>query len=433
MFKIKRLTSADAGFDVALKNLLAFEGAQDEQVDTVVADILKDVKRRGDDAVLDYTKRFDRLAVSRMAELELQQVELHAALNGLPAEQRAALQQAADRVREYHQKQLMSSWSYTEADGTMLGQQVTALDRVGLYVPGGKAAYPSSVLMNAIPAKVAGVKELIMVVPTPDGEKNALVLAAAAVCGVDRVFCIGGAQAVAALAYGTQSVPQVDKIVGPGNAYVAAAKRRVFGVVGIDMVAGPSEILIICDGQTDPDWIAMDLFSQAEHDELAQAILLSPDAEFLNRVEASIYKLISDMPRQQIIKTSLQDRGALIQVRDMNEAADIANFISPEHLELSVADPVAMSKQIRHAGAIFMGRQSCEAVGDYCAGPNHVLPTSRTARFSSPLGVYDFQKRSSLIMLSESGAQTLGKIAATLAYGEGLQAHARSAEYRIKT
>jgi histidinol dehydrogenase len=398
-----------------------------------VADILKDVKQRGDDAVLDYTKRFDRLAVSRMAELELQQAELHAALNGLPAEQRAALQQAADRVREYHQKQLISSWSYTEADGTMLGQQVTALDRVGLYVPGGKAAYPSSVLMNAIPAKVAGVKELIMVVPIPDGEKNALVLAAAAVCSVDRVFCIGGAQAVAALAYGTQSVPQVDKIVGPGNAYVAAAKRRVFGVVGIDMVAGPSEILIICDGQTDPDWIAMDLFSQAEHDELAQAILLSPDAEFLNRVEASIYKLISDMPRQQIIKTSLQDRGALIQVRDLNEAADIANFISPEHLELSVADPVAMSKQIRHAGAIFMGRQSCEAVGDYCAGPNHVLPTSRTARFSSPLGVYDFQKRSSLIMLSEKGAQTLGKVASTLAYGEGLQAHARSAEYRIKS
>jgi histidinol dehydrogenase len=433
MLNIKRFSSADAGFDLALKTLLAFEGAQDEQVDMVVADILKDVKRRGDTAVLDYTKRFDRLAVSSTAELELPQTELQAALNGLPAEQRTALQQAADRVRAYHQKQLMSSWSYTEADGTMLGQQVTALDRVGLYVPGGKAAYPSSVLMNAIPAKVAGVKELIMVVPTPDGERNALVLAAAAVCGVDRVFCIGGAQAVAALAYGTQTVPQVDKIVGPGNAYVAAAKRRVFGIVGIDMVAGPSEILIICDGQTDPDWVAMDLFSQAEHDELAQAILLSPDAGFLDRVEASINKLINDMPRQQIIKTSLQDRGALIQVRDLNEAADIANYISPEHLELSVADPVALSKQIRHAGAIFMGRQSCEAVGDYCAGPNHVLPTSRTARFSSPLGVYDFQKRSSLIMLSEGGAQTLGKIASTLAYGEGLQAHARSAEYRIKT
>ncbi|HEY7987168.1 MAG TPA: histidinol dehydrogenase [Methylophilaceae bacterium] len=433
MLKIKRLSSIEARFDAELKTLLAFEGAQDEQIDIVVADILKDVKRRGDEAVLDYTKRFDRLAVSGMADLELPQAALQAALQGLPAEQRTALQQAADRVREYHKKQLMSSWSYTEADGTMLGQQVTALDRVGLYVPGGKAAYPSSVLMNAIPAKVAGVKELIMVVPTPDGERNALVLAAAAVCGVDRVFCIGGAQAVAALAYGTQTVPQVDKIVGPGNAYVAAAKRRVFGIVGIDMVAGPSEILIICDGQTDPDWIAMDLFSQAEHDELAQAILLSPDAGFLDRVEASINKLVSDMPRQQIIKTSLQDRGALIQVRDLTEAVDIANYISPEHLELSVADPVAMSKQIRHAGAIFMGRQSCEAVGDYCAGPNHVLPTSRTARFSSPLGVYDFQKRSSLIMLSEGGAQTLGKIAATLAYGEGLQAHARSAEYRIKS
>ncbi len=433
MLNIKRLSSADTGFDAALKSLLAFEGAQDERVDTVVADILKDVKRRGDEAVLEYTKRFDRLQSDRMADLELPQAELQAALQGLPAEQRTALQQAADRVRAYHQKQLISSWNYTEADGTMLGQQVTALDRVGLYVPGGKAAYPSSVLMNAIPAKVAGVKELIMVVPTPDGEKNPLVLAAAAVCGVDRVFCIGGAQAVAALAYGTQTVPQVDKIVGPGNAYVAAAKRRVFGIVGIDMVAGPSEILIVCDGQTDPDWIAMDLFSQAEHDELAQAILLSPDAAFLDRVEASINKLVQDMPRQQIIKTSLQDRGALIQVRDLDEAADIANYISPEHLELSVADPVAMSRQIRHAGAIFMGRQSCEAVGDYCAGPNHVLPTSRTARFSSPLGVYDFQKRSSLIMLSESGAQTLGRIASTLAYGEGLQAHARSAEYRIKS
>jgi len=432
MLNIKRLSSTEASFDAALKTLLAFEGAQDEQIDVVVADILKAVKRHGDEAVLNYTKRFDRLTVSSMTDLELPQATLQAALKGLPADQRTALEQAADRVREYHQKQLMSSWSYTEADGTMLGQQVTALDRVGLYVPGGKAAYPSSVLMNAIPAKVAGVKELIMVVPTPDGEKNALVLAAAAVCGVDRVFCIGGAQAVAALAYGTETVPQVDKIVGPGNAYVAAAKRRVFGVVGIDMVAGPSEILIICDGQTDPDWIAMDLFSQAEHDELAQAILLSPDAEFLDRVETSINKLVNDMPRQQIIKTSLQDRGALIQVRDLNEAAEIANYISPEHLELSVADPVAMSKQIRHAGAIFMGRQSCEAVGDYCAGPNHVLPTSRTARFSSPLGVYDFQKRSSLIMLSEAGARTLGKVASILAYGEGLQAHARSAEYRMK-
>jgi histidinol dehydrogenase len=350
----------------------------------------------------------------------------------LPSAQREALEQAADRVRSYHEKQLMHSWSYTEADGTMLGQQVTALDRVGLYVPGGKAAYPSSVLMNAIPAKVAGVKELIMVVPTPGGEKNPLVLAAAAVCGVDRVFCIGGAQAVGALAYGTQTVPQVDKIVGPGNAYVAAAKRRVFGVVGIDMVAGPSEILVICDGKTDPDWVTMDLFSQAEHDELAQAILLSPDAAFLDRVQASIDKLIQEMPRAEIIRTALENRGALIQVRDLDEAADIANYIAPEHLELSVDDPVALTAKIRHAGAIFMGRRTCEALGDYCAGPNHVLPTSRTARFSSPLGVYDFQKRSSLIMVSEAGAQTLGRIASTLAYGEGLQAHARSAEYRLK-
>lgn len=433
MLKIQKLSTTDAGFEAALHQLLAFEGAQDDKIDAVVADILNDVKRRGDDAVLEYTKRFDRLAVASMAQLELPKAELQAALNGLPADQRTALEQAAERVRIYHERQLMSSWSYTEPDGTMLGQQVTSLDRVGLYVPGGKAAYPSSVLMNAIPAKVAGVKELIMVVPTPDGEKNPLVLAAAAVCGVDRVFCIGGAQAVGALAYGTATVPQVDKIVGPGNAYVAAAKRRVFGVVGIDMVAGPSEILVVSDGKSNPDWTAMDLFSQAEHDELAQAILLSPDAEFLQQVEASLNKLLAEMPRREIIATSLQNRGALIQVRDLDEAAEIANYISPEHLELSVADPVALTKKIRHAGAIFMGRQSCEAVGDYCAGPNHVLPTSRTARFSSPLGVYDFQKRSSLIMLSEAGAQTLGKIASTLAYGEGLQAHARSAEYRLKS
>jgi histidinol dehydrogenase len=432
MLKIQKLSTADSGFQDALHQLLAFESAQDDKVDVVVADILKDVKRRGDEAVLEYTKRFDRLSASSMAQLELPKAELQAALASLPTEQRTALEQAAERVRAYHEKQLLASWSYTEADGTMLGQQVTSLDRVGLYVPGGKAAYPSSVLMNAIPAKVAGVKELIMVVPTPDGEKNPLVLAAAAVCGVDRVFCIGGAQAVGALAYGTATVPQVDKIVGPGNAYVAAAKRRVFGVVGIDMVAGPSEILVISDGKSDPDWTAMDLFSQAEHDELAQAILLSPDAEFLKNVEASLNKLLGEMPRREIITTSLQNRGALIQVRDLDEAAEIANYISPEHLELSVADPVALTKKIRHAGAIFMGRQSCEAVGDYCAGPNHVLPTSRTARFSSPLGVYDFQKRSSLIMLSEAGAQTLGKIASTLAYGEGLQAHARSAEYRLK-
>ena len=432
MLKIRRYTTTDATFDASLKQLLAFEGAQDDQVDAVVAGILNDVKKRGDAAVLEYTQRFDRLSADRMDDLELPQARLIEALGSLPAEQREALQHAAERVRVYHEKQLMSSWSYTEADGTMLGQQVTALDRVGLYVPGGKAAYPSSVLMNAIPAKVAGVKELIMVVPTPGGERNPLVLAAAAVCGVDRVFCIGGAQAVGALAYGTETVPQVDKIVGPGNAYVAAAKRRVFGVVGIDMVAGPSEILVICDGKTDPDWVAMDLFSQAEHDELAQAILLSPDGAFLDRVQASIDKLIKEMPRAEIIRTSLENRGALIEVRDLDEAAEIANYISPEHLELSVEDPVALTKQIKHAGAIFMGRQTCESLGDYCAGPNHVLPTSRTARFSSPLGVYDFQKRSSLIMVSAGGAQTLGKVASTLAYGEGLQAHARSAEYRLK-
>lgn len=432
MLKIRRYTTTDATFEASLKQLLAFEGAQDDQVDAVVAGILNDVKKRGDAAVLEYTQRFDRLSADRMDDLELPQARLTEALGNLPTEQREALKQAADRVRIYHEKQLMSSWNYTEADGTMLGQQVTALDRVGLYVPGGKAAYPSSVLMNAIPAKVAGVQELIMVVPTPGGERNPLVLAAAAVCGVDRVFCIGGAQAVGALAYGTETVPQVDKIVGPGNAYVAAAKRRVFGVVGIDMVAGPSEILVICDGKTDPDWVAMDLFSQAEHDELAQAILLSADGAFLDRVQASIDKLIKEMPRAEIIRTSLENRGALIQVRDLDEAAEIANYISPEHLELSIEDPITLTRQIKHAGAIFMGRQTCESLGDYCAGPNHVLPTSRTARFSSPLGVYDFQKRSSLIMVSAEGAQTLGKIAGTLAYGEGLQAHARSAEYRLK-
>lgn len=429
---IRRLSTTDAGFEQALKDLLAFETAQDDKIDQVVADILRDVKTRGDAAVLEYTHRFDRLDADSMAALELSQQELKAALDSLPADQRKALREAADRVRSYHEKQLMSSWTYTEDDGTLLGQQVTSLDRVGLYVPGGKAAYPSSVLMNAIPAKVAGVQELIMVVPTPGGEKNALVLAAAAVCGVDRVFCIGGAQAVGALAYGTQTVPQVDKIVGPGNAYVAAAKRRVFGVVGIDMVAGPSEILVICDGKTNPDWIAMDLFSQAEHDELAQAILLSPDAAFLDQVKASIDRQVEEMPRKDIIRASLESRGALIQVRDLEEAAKISNYIAPEHLELSVDEPLAFSKKIKHAGAIFMGRDTCESLGDYCAGPNHVLPTSRTARFSSPLGVYDFQKRSSLIMVSADGAQKLGKVAATLAYGEGLQAHARSAEYRLK-
>lgn len=430
--KLRRFSSADADFDSKLKALLAFETAQDDSIDEVVANILKDVKKRGDAAVLEYTNRFDKTNAQSLLELEIPQAELLAALNGLPVAQREALQTAADRVRSYHEKQLMASWQYTEADGTILGQQVTSLDRVGLYVPGGKAAYPSSVLMNAIPAKVAGVQELIMVVPTPNGEKNQLVLAAAAISGVDRVFCIGGAQAVGAMAYGTETVPQVDKIVGPGNAYVAAAKRRVFGVVGIDMVAGPSEILVICDGKTNPDWVAMDLFSQAEHDELAQAILLSPDAAFLDQVYASIQKLVTTMPRQDIIKTSLTDRGALIQVRDLDEAAEISNYIAPEHLELSMDDPLAFSKKIKHAGAIFMGRDTCEALGDYCAGPNHVLPTSRTARFSSPLGVYDFQKRSSLIFVSSEGAQTLGKVAATLAYGEGLQAHAQSAEYRLK-
>ena len=429
---IRRFSTTDIDFDANLKALLAFETAQDDSIDEVVASILKDVKKRGDAAVLEYTNRFDKTSAASLTELEITKQELSIALNDLPLNQREALQVAADRVRIYHEKQLMSSWSYTEADGTLLGQQVTSLDRVGLYVPGGKAAYPSSVLMNAIPAKVAGVKELIMVVPTPNGERSQLVLAAAAISGVDRVFCIGGAQGVGALAYGTETVPQVDKVVGPGNAYVAAAKRRVFGVVGIDMVAGPSEILVICDGKTNPDWVAMDLFSQAEHDELAQAILLSPDADFLDKVSASIQKLVEEMPRKNIIRKSLADRGALIHVRNLAEAAEICNYIAPEHLELSMDDSLAFSKTIKHAGAIFMGRNTCEALGDYCAGPNHVLPTSRTARFSSPLGVYDFQKRSSLIMVSEEGAQTLGKVAATLAYGEGLQAHARSAEFRLK-
>ena len=430
--KIRRLSTQDSTFNVELKALLAFETAQDDSVDMVVAGILKDVKMRGDAAVLEYTNRFDKTNVTTMAELEIGKAVLNAALNNLPTNQREALQAAADRVRSYHEKQVMQSWRYTEADGTLLGQQVTPLDRVGLYVPGGKAAYPSSVLMNAIPAKVAGVNELIMVVPTPNGERNQLVLSAAAIAGVDRVFCIGGAQAVGALAYGTQTIPQVDKVTGPGNAYVAAAKRRVFGVVGIDMVAGPSEILVICDGKTNPDWIAMDLFSQAEHDELAQAILLSPDAAFLDAVVASMAKLVETMPRKDIINTSITDRGALILTKSIEEAIEISNYIAPEHLELSVENPLEMSKKIKHAGAIFMGRDTCEALGDYCAGPNHVLPTSRTARFSSPLGVYDFQKRSSLIFASTAGAQTLGKIASILAIGEGLQAHARSAEYRLK-
>jgi histidinol dehydrogenase len=429
---IRRLSTAQTDFDAQLKALLAFETAQDDSVDVVVANILKDVKTRGDVAVLEYTNRFDKTNATNLADLEVSKVELKSALDGLQANTRAALKAASERVKSYHEKQVMQSWSYTEADGTLLGQQVTALDRVGLYVPGGKAAYPSSVLMNAIPAKVAGVGELIMVVPTPNGERNQLVLAAAAISGVDRVFCIGGAQAVGALAYGTQTIPQVDKITGPGNAYVAAAKRRVFGVVGIDMVAGPSEILVICDGKTDPDWIAMDLFSQAEHDELAQAILLSNDAAFLDAVEKSMQKLIETLPRKEIVNTSITDRGALILTNSLDEAIEICNYIAPEHLELSVENPLEMSKKIKHAGAIFMGRDTCEALGDYCAGPNHVLPTSRTARFSSPLGVYDFQKRTSLIMVSPTGAQTLGRVASTLAYGEGLQAHAKSAEYRLK-
>ena len=427
---ITRLSTKQADFDTKLTKLLAFEETADDKLEATVASILADVKKRGDVAVLEYTRKFDRLQLADATAMELPQVELKAAFDGLPADQREALEQAAQRVTAYHQKQIQSSWSYTEADGTMLGQQITALDRVGLYVPGGKAAYPSSVLMNALPAKVAGVNELIMVVPTPDGIKNQLVLAAAYLSGVDRVFTIGGAQAVAALAYGTATIPKVDKIVGPGNAYVASAKRRVFGVVGIDMIAGPSEILVICDGLTNPDWVAMDLFSQAEHDELAQAILLSPDSAFIDAVAASANKLLEQMPRKDIIKTALENRGALIHVADLDEACRISNRIAPEHLELSVADPQIWLPKLKHAGAIFMGRYTSESLGDYCAGPNHVLPTSGTARFSSPLGVYDFQKRSSLIQVSAQGAQTLGKIASTLAFGEGLQAHAQSALFR---
>ena len=428
--KIRRLSSLDADFDLQLDQLLAFESSQDEKLETTVAAILKDVRIRGDAALLEYTQRFDRLPANSAASLEISKSELRAALEGLPAEQRAALEQAAQRVTAYHQKQLQTSWSYTEEDGTMLGQQISPIERVGLYVPGGKAAYPSSVLMNALPAKVAGVSELIMVVPTPDGVRNPLVMAAAYLVGVDRVFTIGGAQAIAALAYGTATIPRVDKIVGPGNAYVASAKRRVFGVVGIDMVAGPSEILVICDGKTNPDWIAMDLFSQAEHDELAQAILLTPDVAYADAVHASAERLLEQMPRRDIIRTALENRGALITVRDMEEACAISNRIAPEHLELSVDDAQQWLPKIKHAGAIFMGRYTSEALGDYCAGPNHVLPTSGTARFSSPLGVYDFQKRSSLIQVSRQGAATLGEIAATLAYGEGLQAHAQSALLR---
>jgi histidinol dehydrogenase len=428
---LTRLDSAQPDFKARLTRLLQYDDAADAAIEQTVAAILQDVKTRGDAAVLEYTTRFDRLTAASMANLELKAAQLQGALEQLPADTRLALEAAAQRVRSYHERQVQESWTYTEDDGTVLGQKITPLDRVGLYVPGGKAAYPSSVLMNAIPAKVAGVAELVMVVPTPGGEQNQLVLAAAAIAGVDRVFTIGGAQAVAALAYGTETVPQVDKIVGPGNAYVASAKRRVFGTVGIDMIAGPSEILVIADGSVPPEWVAMDLFSQAEHDEMAQSILLSPDATYLDAVAAAIDKLIEEMPRAEVIRTSLINRGALILTRDLDDAAAISNTIAPEHLELAIADPDALLPKLRHAGAIFMGRNTCEALGDYCAGPNHVLPTSRTARFSSPLGVYDFQKRSSLIHVSQAGAQTLGQVAATLAYGEGLQAHARSAEYRL--
>ncbi|XLZ68918.1 histidinol dehydrogenase [Massilia sp. SR12] len=431
---IRKLDSTQDDFQETLDALLAFEAETDDAIESAVAKIIADVRARGDDAVLEYTNRFDRMNAASMAAFDIGQAELDAALAGLPGAQRAALQTAADRIRAFHerQKQELQGFTYTEADGTILGQRITPLDRVGIYVPGGKAAYPSSVLMNAVPAKVAGVEEIIMVVPTPDGVKNQMVLAAAAIAGVTRVIGIGGAQAVAALAYGTETIQPVDKIVGPGNAYVAAAKRRVFGTVGIDMIAGPSEILVICDGTTEPDWVAMDLFSQAEHDELAQAILLCPDAGYIAQVEASIAKLLPTMPRKAVIETSLRDRGALVKVRDMAEACVIANSIAAEHLEISAENPQQWADQIRHAGAMFLGRFSSESLGDYCCGPNHVLPTSRTARFSSPLGVYDFQKRSSLIQVSEAGAQTLGKVAAELAYGEGLQAHARSAELRLK-
>ena len=432
MSDIKRLNSSDDAFRDTLKALLAWESVSDDAVFSTVMEILASVRQRGDEAVVEYTNRFDRMQVDSMQALEISAARLSQAADDISKDQLNALELAAERVRAYAQHQKMESWSYTEDDGTLLGQQISPLDRVGLYVPGGKAAYPSSVLMNAIPAKVAGVEELIMVVPTPDGVINEMVLAAASIAGVDRVFAVGGAQAVAALAYGTETIPQVDKIVGPGNIYVATAKRMVFGTVGIDMIAGPSEILVICDGKTDPDWIAMDLFSQAEHDEDAQAILISPDAAFLDQVAASIDTLMDEMDRKSIINTSLTARGALIQVADLDEAVEIANYIAPEHLELSVEDPLTMSTKIRHAGAIFMGRYTAEALGDYCAGPNHVLPTSRTARFSSPLGVYDFQKRSSLIMCSAEGASELGKTASVLARGEGLVAHARSAEYRIK-
>ena len=432
MLNITTLNYDAADFYDQLDTVLAWEASIDGDIAKTVADILNDVKKRGNTAVIEYTNKFDRMTISDAGEIELDKAQLQAALQSIDSDVRDALQSAAERIRKYAQHQKLESWSFTEEDGTVLGQSVNAMDRVGLYVPGGKAAYPSSVLMNAIPAKVAGVPELIMVVPTPDGEINQLVMAAAAVSGVDRVFTIGGAQAIAALAYGTETIPKVDKITGPGNSFVATAKRMVFGVVGIDMIAGPSEILVVCDGKTNPDWIAMDLFSQAEHDEEAQSILVCPDDDYLEQVKQSIERLLEEMPRKEIIKKSLEDRAAMISVADMEQAIEVANHIAPEHLELSVDDAEQWATKIRHAGAIFMGRYTAEALGDYCAGPNHVLPTSGTARFSSPLGVYDFQKRSSLIGCSAQGASELGKTAAKLAHGEGLTAHARSAEYRIK-
>jgi len=433
--QIRQLATADADFDTSFQHVLHWSEATDHAIEQRVTDILGDVRTRGDAAVLEYTERFDGLKAASVAEFEIPRGELQAALASLPPVRRQALEAAAERVRDYHQRQLEvtgRSWSYRDADGTLLGQKVTPLDRVGIYVPGGKAQYPSSVLMSAIPAKVAGVGEIIMVVPTPGGERNAMVLAAAAVAGVDRAFTIGGAQAVGALAYGTATVPPVDKITGPGNAYVASAKRRVFGKVGIDMIAGPSEILVLADGTTPPDWVAMDLFSQAEHDEMAQSILLCPDAAYIAQVREAIDRLLPAMPRHEVIRASLEGRGALILTRSMEEACEISNRIAPEHLEVSSTDPHRWEPLLRHAGAIFLGAFTSESLGDYCAGPNHVLPTSGTARFSSPLGVYDFQKRSSLIEVSEAGAQKLGVIAAELAYSEGLQAHARAAELRLK-
>ncbi|OIR24692.1 histidinol dehydrogenase [Bathymodiolus thermophilus thioautotrophic gill symbiont] len=429
---ITKLVSTQVDFQKKLSSLLAWDSVSNKQVAQTVDDIITKIRNNGDSALMDYTNTFDGTSATSMEALTIKLPALKQAFDTLNEKQKSALTIAADRVRLYHEKQKQSTWTYTEDDGTMLGQKITPLDRVGLYVPGGKAAYPSSVLMNAIPAKVAGVQDLIMVVPTPNGTSNSLVLAAAYISGVTQVFTVGGAQAIAALAYGTETIPKVDKIVGPGNIYVATAKRAVFGQVGIDMIAGPSEILIICDGKTNPDWIAMDLFSQAEHDEDAQSILLCPDADFINQVEKSIAKLLPTMDRKSIIETALTNRGALILTKDMDEAIALSNQIAPEHLELSVENPQEMLDGIQHAGAIFMGRYTCESLGDYCAGPNHVLPTSGTARFSSPLGVYDFQKKSSLIMVSDQGANTLGKIAVTLADGEGLQAHAESARYRLK-